>query len=254
MKYIVSLSGGTASAVAADRAIERYGRDAVELWFANTLWEDEDLHRFMSDCMARWKGALITHYKGRTPLQVASERQIIPNSLIAPCTVELKIEPFRAYLEGHPERLTILTGLDWREPHRIERFRLRYEGYKCDFPLLWKPYEAMSYSDVVRTWGIEPPRLYAMGFTHNNCGGRCVKQGVRDWRRLHAKFPERFEEVRQWENEQRAKGGARAAYAIASREVAGKKVSLTMDEIAAMPPLVADEVNQDDMFSCVCSV
>ena len=43
MQHIVSLSGGSASAVAADRVIERYGSDSVTLWFADTLWEDEDL-------------------------------------------------------------------------------------------------------------------------------------------------------------------------------------------------------------------
>ena len=40
--HIVSLSGGIASAVAADRVIGRYGDD-VELWFADTSWEDDDL-------------------------------------------------------------------------------------------------------------------------------------------------------------------------------------------------------------------
>lgn len=57
MRYIVSLSGGTASAVAAERAIVRYGRRNVLLWFADTAWEDEDLYRFMADCMQRWGGA-----------------------------------------------------------------------------------------------------------------------------------------------------------------------------------------------------
>ena len=43
-KHIVSLSGGTASAVAAERVINRYGKDNVTLWFADTLCEDEDLY------------------------------------------------------------------------------------------------------------------------------------------------------------------------------------------------------------------
>ena len=45
MKHIVSLSGGTASAVAANRVIQRKGKDNVILWFADTSWEDEDLYR-----------------------------------------------------------------------------------------------------------------------------------------------------------------------------------------------------------------
>ena len=36
MKHIVSLSGGTASAVAADRVLKRYGEENTTLWFADT--------------------------------------------------------------------------------------------------------------------------------------------------------------------------------------------------------------------------
>ena len=36
MKHIVSISGGSASAVAAERVIERYGSENVTLWFADT--------------------------------------------------------------------------------------------------------------------------------------------------------------------------------------------------------------------------
>ena len=49
MKHVVSLSGGTASAVAAHRVIERYGAENTTLWFADTKWEDEDLYRFLDD-------------------------------------------------------------------------------------------------------------------------------------------------------------------------------------------------------------
>ena len=49
MKHIVSLSGGTASAVAADRILKRYGPENTTLWFADTSWEDEDLYRFLED-------------------------------------------------------------------------------------------------------------------------------------------------------------------------------------------------------------
>jgi hypothetical protein len=38
-----------------------------------------------------------------------------------------------------------------------------------------------------------------MGFPHNNCGGRCIKQGVKEWLRLRYHFPERFEAMKQWE-------------------------------------------------------
>lgn len=33
--------------------------------------------------------------------------------------------------------------------------------------------------EVLKADGIEPPRLYAMGFAHNNCGGFCCRAGRR---------------------------------------------------------------------------
>ena len=54
MKHIVSLSGGTASAVAADRVLKRYGAEDTTLWFADTSWEDEDLYRFLIDLEEYW--------------------------------------------------------------------------------------------------------------------------------------------------------------------------------------------------------
>ncbi len=53
MTYIVSLSGGTGSAMAAERALQRYGT-RVRLWFSDVRHEDEDLYRFMQDTAKRW--------------------------------------------------------------------------------------------------------------------------------------------------------------------------------------------------------
>jgi len=255
MHYIVSLSGGVASAVAADRAIGRYGRDAITLWFADTGWEDEDLHRFLSDLMRRWGGDLVRYCDGRTPLQVAEDEQIIPNQKHAPCSRSLKIRPFVKFLEAHPKPVTALLGLGWNEQHRMAKPRAAYEaidGVTVDFPLMWKPLEYRPYVEVVRSWGIEPPRLYQLGFSHNNCGGRCIKQGLAEWLRLRRHSPERFAEVRDWEQAQRAKGGPRANYAIA-RDQSGSMVRpLTLAELEKREFPDDDTPSTDDMFGCMC--
>lgn len=258
MNYVMSLSGGVASAVAADRAIQRYGREAVTLRFADTSWEDEDLYRFLDDLMLRWGGELHTIKDGRTPLEVAEDRQIIPNSQIAPCSSVLKSLPFMEMDRNSPKPLTVLLGLDWRELHRVERMRAKYEplasdGLFVDFPLLWKPYEFRPYIEVVESWGIKLPRLYALGFKHNNCGGRCVKQGIREWLRLRDAFPERFAEVRDWEQAQRAKGGARATFAISRDRTGGQSQRMTLADIEARET-PDDDAQQDDLFSCMCEV
>ena len=70
----------------------------------------------------------------------------------------------------------------------------------CDPPYLTK--------DDVRAWlvreGVAEPRLYALGFAHNNCGGGCVKAGVGHFAHLYRALPEVFAE---WErNEETLRG------------------------------------------------
>lgn len=257
MRYAISLSGGTASAVAADRAIARYGRDAVQITFADTSYEDEDLHRFLGDLRARWGGEVVRLCDGRNPLQVAEDKQMIPTSSAAPCSFELKVKLLDAFDRAQPKPLTRLMGLDWREMDRVDRMRAKYapraqEDWFVDFPLLWAPIEFRPYAEVVRSWGIAVPRLYLLGFPHNNCGGRCVKQGIREWLRLRDVFPERFAEVRDWEQAQRAKGGARATFAILRDRTGGQSQRLTLAalERRATPPEGIPAM--DDLFSCLC--
>lgn len=258
MRYVASLSGGLASAVSADRAIHRYGRDAVELVFADTSWEDEDLHRFKDDIMVRWGGQLRVLRDGRNPLQVAEDKQIIPNSNIAPCSLALKIKLFNDDDRDGPKPVTRLLGLDWREMHRVNRMRIRYidletDGMFVDFPLLWTPLIHKPYFDVVQyDWGIEAPRLYKMGFSHNNCGGRCVKQGAAEWLRLKRYFPDRFNEVRDWEQTQRSKGGPRGTFGILRDRIGGKSHPLTLAELEQRGVASDGMPMTDDMFSCVC--
>jgi hypothetical protein len=255
MRYVISLSGGTASAVAAERAIARHGRSSIDLWFADTAWEDEDLYRFVADLMARWGGELIVHRDGRTPLEVAEQQQVIPNNGIAPCSYHLKIKPFRAYLATARKPLTVCLGLDWREQHRMARPAAAYgeiAGVTVDFPLMWRPLDYRPYSEVVASWGIDPPRLYALGFPHNNCGGRCVRQGIGEWQRLLVTFPERNAEVRDWESIQRAKGGPRANRALLKDRSGGATRALPLAEREQRAPGNLPLFGHDDRFACFC--
>ena len=233
--YLVSLSGGLGSAVAAERLIERYGRSSVGLWFADTLYEDDDLYRFLHDLMARWGGLLYWYTDGRTPLEVAAEKKLIPCNMAAPCSYELKVKPFRQFLQAMRSLPVVCLGLDHWEKKRLKSVKESYveaiPNAVVEYPLLWK-IEARSFVDICRyDWKIEPPRLYMLGFKHNNCGGRCVRQGVSEWQRLGRCFPERYEGCEAWEQEQRAKGGARASRSFASRTINKKKIAYTLGEI-----------------------
>ena len=259
MLHVVSLSGGTASAVAADRVLRRYGPDVTLLWFADTLWEDEDLYRFLDDLEAYWEQPIIREADGRTPLEVAEGASIIPNQRRAPCSLQLKILLFRRFLDRLSKPVTVHLGFNVMEEHRIPRTVAEYEsieGVTVDTPLRWPPVAFPPHLRETEAWGIKTPRLYDAGFPHNNCGGRCVRQGAAEWLRLKQWAPERFVEVRDWEQAQRAKGGARANYAILRDRTGGSLKPLTLNELEARS---ADTQQQEmfttteDNFSCFCS-
>lgn len=259
MKHIVSLSGGTASAVAAHRVIERYGSENTSLWFADTSWEDEDLYRFLKDLEHFFKIPIQRHVDGRTPLEVAEQRKLIPNNRFAPCSMELKVRPFRECISQLSKPLTVHLGLDWTEMHRAERPKKEYEtmpGVTVDLPLLWKPMANPPHRLTTESWGIRTPRLYDMGFPHNNCGGRCVRQGKGGWIRLQQMFPKRFAAVRDWEKEQQAKGGARANHTIAKDQSGYSTTPLSLTTLEARlggaQLLLLEWEGDSDSISCFC--
>lgn len=233
MLHVVSFSSGLSSAIAANRVIDRFGKEAVRLVFMDTRIEDDDNYRFMDDFEKRFGVQIIRLAEGRTPYEVSRAEHVIPNNKLAPCTFRLKIELFRAWLAQQEKPLTVHIGYDVFELERCETTRKNYEGlgYAVDFPLLWNPYELRPYVQVVRTdWGIEPPRMYQIGYTHANCGGLCVKQGQGDWLRTLVNFPERFQMVEDWEREMR-KNPTNANYAIL-KEVRNKETfPLTLETL-----------------------
>jgi len=233
MIHVVSFSSGLSSALTAVRVIDRYGLDNTRLVFMDTLFEDADNYRFMSDFERTFDVEIIRLAEGRTPYEVSRAQHVIPNQKLAPCTFRLKIEIFRAWLADQEKPLTIHIGYDFAETHRSEPTRRNYEGlgYEVDFPLLWKPIEYRPYPQVCRDdWSIEPPRMYALGYTHANCGGRCVKQGQGDWLRTLANFPDRYAAIEKWEAEMRDHP-KRKDYALLRSQTNGSTTPLTLKEL-----------------------
>lgn len=231
MNHVVSFSTGLSSALTAVRVLEKYP-DAI-IVFMDTLFEDDDNYRFMNNFENHFGVKIVKLSEGRNPYEVSRAHHVIPNNSLAPCTFRLKIEVFGKYLKLLDGETTIYIGYDFSELHRCEPTKKNYEsrGYKVDFPLLWKPIEIRRYKDVVRTdWGIEPPRMYRLGYTHANCGGRCVKQGQGDWIRTLINFPERFAEIEKWENDTR-KNEVNANYALLKSQTHGDCKPLTLTEL-----------------------
>lgn len=187
-------SGGVGSWAAASRVPK-----PATLLFADTLIEDVDLYRFLGEASAALGMPLVRIADGRTPFQVFEDEGFIGNTRVDLCSRILKRDLLRSWLEENcdPSNTTVYLGIDWTERHRFDRARERWlpwrvEAPLCDPPLLARP-EVMAALDVA---GLKPPRLYALGFPHNNCGGGCVKAGISQWTHLREVLPSVFAE---WE-------------------------------------------------------
>jgi hypothetical protein len=189
--YQISFSGGQGSAVSALLALEK-DLD-FNLIFADTLIEDEDLHRFSAD-VARACGKEIIHLQdGRTPWEVFIKQRFIGNSRKAKCSTDLKTKPFKKWLKKYAAPTDpLVLGMGWEEMDRIDRARARWEprpvvSLLADFRVFrWQ------YDSILKRHGIKLPRLYRVGFEHNNCGGFCVKAGQQHFARLLAWNPGRY--------------------------------------------------------------
>lgn len=195
MKRVVMFSGGAGSWGAARRTADQYGTENLTLLFADTLIEDEDLYRYLDEA-AEDIGAPLVHLKeGRDPWQVFHDERFLGNSRIDPCSKLLKRKLMRDWLDEHhdPGTTTVVLGFDWTEVHRLERAGGYWEPWAVEAPLCDRPYQ--SKTDLLgdlHDRGIEPPRLYGMGFEHNNCGGFCIKAGQAQFAQLLRTMPDRY--------------------------------------------------------------
>ena len=194
-KHIIFFSGGACSYMTAKRVIAQYGVDNVELMFSDTSYEDESLYKFVEDS-AKVLGAKLTILKdGRNVWDMAEQDNFVYNSMIANCTKELKIATARRYIKENylPSEVVLYMGIDWTEPQRYGAPLANWAPYILKFPMGEAPY--LNKDDMlveIAKDGLEVPRLYEMGFAHNNCGGFCFKAGIGHFIHLFKKMPERF--------------------------------------------------------------
>jgi hypothetical protein len=180
-RRVVMFSGGAGSWATAKRVAEHHGTDDLTLLFADTLIEDEDLYRFLKDAAANVGGRLEVVKEGRDPWQVFFDVRFLGNTRIDPCSRVLKRETLRKWLEREcdPEATVVYLGIDWTEIHRFERAAGHWQPWTVHAPLCEAPLQDKADRfAALRARGIEPPRLYADGFAHNNCGGGSIRSGT----------------------------------------------------------------------------
>lgn len=255
MKHVVNFSGGICSFWAAHRVIEKHGRDNVTLLFADTLMEDWDLYRFLEDAGAALGVPVTRVADGRSVWEVFDAESMMGNSRTPLCSRILKrsiLDQWRAEHCAKGETI-VYIGIDWTETHRIEPTRSALTGWQVEFPMtegaLWDKCRMLN---ELRRLGVKPPRLYDLGFPHNNCGGFCVKAGQAHFAHLLKTMPERFAFHEQKEAAFRARVGKDVSI-LNDRRGDGKKKTMTLamfrERIAA-----GETFDRHDWGGCGCSV
>jgi len=189
-RFIISVSGGNGSAVSALLAME-HGLNYVPI-FADTLIEDWDLYRFNNDLQNILGKEIIKVCDGRTPWEVFDDVKYIGNTRTAHCSEQLKTSQIAKWLEENgTENDVMILGMDFSELDRLERAQKRWSipvrSFINDYKF-WRP----KWAELFAKYDLKQARLYDMGFTHNNCGGFCVKAGQGQFKLLLEKIPETY--------------------------------------------------------------
>lgn len=205
-KHIIQFSGGLGSYAAARLIVDKHGAENTVLLFADTLIEDEDLYRFLDEAHKDLGCELVRIADGRDPWQIFRDERFLGNSRVDPCSKILKRELLRRHMDTHFNPATDLTyiGIDWTEEHRFEKAKARWLPWTVLAPLCDPASGSKAqWKQFLEGRGIKLPRLYGLGFPHNNCGGFCVKAGQAHFKNLLDKFPERYAYHEQKEQELR---------------------------------------------------
>lgn len=254
MKHVVMFSGGVSSWAAARRVADRHGTADLTLLFSDTKIEDVDLYRFIHEAAANIGVPLTVIADGRTPWEVFRDVRMIGNSRIDPCSRVLKRELLDRWRNANcdPSDTTVYLGISWDEVQRLDRVRSRVGPWTYEAPMCEKPY--LEKRDMLRlalSQGLRPPRLYDLGFPHNNCGGFCVKAGQAQFKLLLKTMPERYAAHEAEEEKMRTMLGANVS--VMRDRTGGESRPLTMREFRERIE-AKGEVDLFDWGGCGCAV
>lgn len=224
IKRVVQYSGGVGSWAAAKVVAERYGIADLVLLFADVMDEHLDLYRFLEEGAANIGVSVTRISDGRTPRQVMTDEKFIGNSRKDPCSKLLKRKLLDRWCRKNcdPKHTVRYIGIDWTEIHRLDTFRKRIAPWRAEAPLCEEPYRSKfdAFAMLARE-GIELPELYRLGFSHNNCGGACIKGGQAAWAKVLRHFPALYQGWEEWETDMRLTVGNRSILRDRSKKRAG---------------------------------
>lgn len=188
MSRVVSwFSCGAASAV----ATKLMPPDVIA--YCETGSEDVDNGRFLLDCV-RWFNQEVTHLKSEKyedTWDVWENRKYICGIDGAPCTSELKVNP-RLYFQRPDDIHVFGYTADSRDVQRFEALKENWPDLNVVAPLIERGITKAACLAMIINAGIEPPRVYAMGFPNANCIPCCKATSPNYWSLARKEFPIEF--------------------------------------------------------------
>lgn len=258
--HVAMFSGGASSAYVAYHIVQKYGKENSILFFTDTLWEDMDNYRFMEE-VADYIGLdITTSIDGRTPEEVFFDMRFLGNSRMAKCSEELKVRQTMIFLEElrdiHNLEPILYFGIGPHEQHRAINLQNFYEHNPIEpietrFPMIEIFKEDMDAKTIIQNeWGIKLPRMYDLGFSHANCGGRCVRGGLGHYALLYKVWPDQYAEQEAMEERFREK--FQKDVSILKRN-GGPFTLREYREMMERDGVEAYLAEKDDTIPCVCS-
>jgi hypothetical protein len=213
--HIIFFSGGKSSFSVADYVKKKFPDDNIVLYFTDTLWEDEDLYRFIHEASDKLELPMLIHSRGITPPQLMVQQRFMANNRVGTCSKELKMKVASQFLkkgikpdiekwhnrhflksDDFVSNATLYFGIGFEEMHREGPIKKNWKPFKVEMPLIDN---MIDNDEILKKYSIRQPRLYDLQFTHNNCKGRCVKAGQGHFKNLLMKDPKTFIELMEQE-------------------------------------------------------
>lgn len=202
-KHIAWWSGGVTSAVVCKLMIDLYSLDNVRVIFIDTKNEDDDTYRFKVDC-EKWYNCeieTISSTKYASIKDVWYKHLSLNVATGAICSTKLKRE-VREEWQKTNEWINQGFGFDLKEAKRALSMTLNNPKVKAIYPLLFHGLMKKDCFKIIKEAGIEPPRMYQLGFQNNNCFKTgCVQGGIGYWQLMRESFPEKFYDMAKVEHE-----------------------------------------------------
>lgn len=187
-------SDGVASAIATKLDITAHPDAERAIVNCETGAEDADNQRFRRDCESVW-GITVTALRNpdfADTWAVWEKRRYMSGIAGAPCTSELKISPRLAFQRAGDIHVFGYTA-DQRDVERFAHFQANYPEVTAVAPLIERGITKAGCLALMQNLGIEPPRIYSLGFPNANCIP-CVKATSPDyWSLVRLRFPQQFE-------------------------------------------------------------